>query len=178
MINLIKNNPRLIPEVEKTKGVKQDNPHHCFDVYDHTMKAIETVSVKDKAVWWAVLFHDTGKPETKRRHKDGSRDVFYGHAEASARIAANVTSRLNMPEQLRKQVVELVKYHDYKLATTEASVKKLLKKLKNTSFSQWASVRRADILAQSPLYMEDKLTALAEIQKIAKELTNEGEKEL
>jgi hypothetical protein len=76
-----------------------------------------------------------------------------------------------MPEQLRKQVVELVKYHDYKLATTEASVKKLLKKLKNTSFSQWASVRRADILAQSPLYMEDKLTALAEIQKIAKELT-------
>ena len=52
----------VLPEILPMVGFDQRNPHHCYDVWEHTLHALDTVP-SDPVLRWAVLFHDMGKPE-------------------------------------------------------------------------------------------------------------------
>ena len=43
-------------------GFDQRNPHHCYDVWEHTLHAMEAAP-PTPLLRWTVLFHDMGKPE-------------------------------------------------------------------------------------------------------------------
>ena len=42
-------------------GFDQHNPHHVYDVYEHTLHALEATP-PEPVLRMAVLFHDSGKP--------------------------------------------------------------------------------------------------------------------
>ena len=58
----------FIPELKDLIGFQQNNPYHAYDVFDHTIHAIEQCESDDLVVRLAVFFHDFGKPHS---YQDG-----------------------------------------------------------------------------------------------------------
>ena len=71
----------LIPELEKSKGFKQNNDWHIYDVYNHTLNVVDNVP-SDLNLRLAALFHDIGKPDTYTEDENGV-GHFYGHWDKS-----------------------------------------------------------------------------------------------
>jgi tRNA nucleotidyltransferase/poly(A) polymerase len=66
----------VLPELQATVGVHQ-NRHHAFDVYVHTLRAIDAAPADNEVVRWAALAHDLGKPVTRALKEDGDAS-FHG----------------------------------------------------------------------------------------------------
>ena len=54
----------VLPEWDDMVGVKQNTPHHKYDVAAHTVHALQNVK-NDKVLRLTMLFHDMGKPVMK-----------------------------------------------------------------------------------------------------------------
>lgn len=83
----------VLPEIEALVGVQQDKMPGD-DVYRHTMRVVDAAANDslldhpgDLEVMLAALFHDCGKPATRRYDKAKDRIVFYSHQVVSARLA-------------------------------------------------------------------------------------------
>ena len=72
---------------------------------------------KDKALRWAALLHDIGKPVTRTTDEQGI-DHFHGHAKVGAELANEILRRLKFDNDTRKKVVKLVEVHDCLLYTS------------------------------------------------------------
>ena len=101
----------FIPELKDMIGFQQDNPYHAYDVFDHTVHAIEKCESDDLIVRLAVFFHDFGKPHSYQDGEDGIRH-FKGHGKVSSDITDTIMKRLRFDNETRNNVVELVYYHD------------------------------------------------------------------
>ena len=55
----------FLPELKVFKGYNQSNPHHKDDLLIHTLKVVSLVP-NDLVLKLAALFHDLGKPETRK----------------------------------------------------------------------------------------------------------------
>lgn len=75
----------VLPEVLPMLGFDQRNPHHCYDVWEHTLHAMEAAP-PTPLLRWTVLFHDMGKPECFALDEKGI-GHFMGHGVVSRRIA-------------------------------------------------------------------------------------------
>ena len=75
----------VLPEILPMVGFDQRNPHHCYDVWEHTLHALDAAP-SDSVLRWAVLFHDMGKPECFALDTQGI-GHFMGHGVVSRRIA-------------------------------------------------------------------------------------------
>lgn len=93
----------IIPELIDAVGEPQNPMYHKLDVYRHILECISRVSGDIRL---AALFHDIGKPPTKK--SDGN---TYRHAEAGAEIADMRLKALRCPAALRRETVRLVRYH-------------------------------------------------------------------
>ena len=101
----------FIPELKDMFDFPQNNPYHDYDVYGHTIHAVEHCESGDLTVKLAVFFHDIGKPHSYQDGEDGIRH-FKGHGRVSAEITDNIMKRLRFDNETRNNVVELVYYHD------------------------------------------------------------------
>ena len=81
-------------EFDKAMETPQENPHHCYNVGEHTLKAMEAVKA-DRILRLTLLFHDLGKAETRTRDEKGI-DHFHGHPAQSEKIARTVLKRLRL----------------------------------------------------------------------------------
>ena len=135
-----------LPELRPTVGFDQHSPHHVYDVYTHSVKAV-TYSPKDAVVRIAALLHDVGKPETFSIGKDGA-GHFYGHSEESVRLAEQALLRLKTDSNTLNIVRTLIKYHDPVIPTEEKSVKRWLNKLTPNVLLQLLELKKADNMAQ------------------------------
>jgi hypothetical protein len=91
------------------------------------------------------LFHDIGKPRTKRG--DGKYSTFYGHDVVGARITAEVMERLKFTKDLSEKVIKLVRYHLFYYnvgEVTESSVRRLLANVGPENIEDLIKVREAD----------------------------------
>ncbi len=101
----------LLPELEHLLGLPQNPRYHMYDVWEHTLQAIDN-SPRDLTVRWALLLHDVGKglPEIRKPNKEGQ-PSDHGHERASAEIAENILSRLGYPKNFVRTVRFLVSRH-------------------------------------------------------------------
>lgn len=60
----------FLPEFDMMMETPQNNPHHCYSVGEHTLKAIEAVPA-DKVLRLTMLLHDIAKPACKTTDKKG-----------------------------------------------------------------------------------------------------------
>lgn len=80
-------------EVARMVQYNQRNPHHCYDLFLHTLHTVRFISDDTPiALRAAAFFHDIGKPYVAQ-DKNGRR-VFYGHAQKSAEIARKLLREL------------------------------------------------------------------------------------
>lgn len=148
----------VLPELLPMVGFDQHSRYHCYDVWEHTLHALDAVPA-EPVLRWAVLLHDAGKPACFTRDERGGH--FYGHPAVSTQIADAILRRLKFDNATREAVTTLVLWHDRDIPRTEKGVRRALMKLGETRMRQLTEVKRADNLGQAPEFR----TRLRELER-------------
>ena len=167
----------FIPELKNMFDFPQKNPHHDYDVFGHTVHAVENCDSDDLTVRLAVFFHDFGKPYSYQDGEDGIRH-FKGHGGVSADMTDVIMKRLKFDNETRNNVVQLVYYHDATFEVGKKYVKRWLNKLGEKQFRRLLDVRRADIKGQKAVCStdkKDKIEKLDAIEKLIDEVMQENQ---
>ena len=124
---------QIVPELAPAVGFDQKNPHHCYDVYTHSVKALGRVR-PEPAPRLAALLHDIGKPACFSLDGQGV-GHFYGHEGESARLAEQAAARLRLDRRTQERVVTLVARHGLQIEATPKVVRRWLQRLGPGLFS-------------------------------------------
>lgn len=136
---------QVIPELAPAVGFDQNNPHHRYDVYTHSVKAVGQVP-PSPALRLAALLHDVGKPASFTLDEGGV-GHFYGHPKASAQLAGQALERLRLEHALCQRVLTLVERHDLAVEPSRRWVGRWLSRLGPEVFFDLMALKRADGLA-------------------------------
>lgn len=164
----------FIPEIKNMFGFQQNNPYHIYDVWNHTVHAIEYCESDDLVTRLSVFFHDIGKPHCYQDSEDGIRH-FKGHGRVSADMADKIMKRLRFDNDTREKVVELVYYHDATFEVGKKYIKRWLNKIGEEQFRRLLNVRRADIKAQAYIEQESRLQKIDNIEYILEKVLQKDE---
>lgn len=146
----------FIPEFKSCVGFEQKNRHHIYDVYTHSLKAMEE-SRPDPAIRLALLFHDIGKPAVAHFDENGEQH-FYSHPKVSAEITEEVMTRLRFDNETKNKVVTLVKFHDSPIMLNNADkpdrkrLKRIMSQIGKDLIFDLIEIKRCDNSAQNPKY--------------------------
>jgi poly(A) polymerase len=120
----------FLPELSALRGVEQvdgqrhkDNFYHTLQVVDNLVESTRHLPA-DTTRWlrWAALFHDIGKPSTKR-FREGTGWTFHGHEDKGGRMVPEVFRRMKLPLGERAEYVEkLVRLHHRPVSLVDAEV--------------------------------------------------------
>ncbi|PID52117.1 MAG: hypothetical protein CR972_03775 [Candidatus Moraniibacteriota bacterium] len=136
----------FLPELEIGIGVEQ-NHHHTLTVWDHNLLSLQNCPSNKLEVRLATLFHDIGKPESK---KGKGRDcTFYNHEYISARLTKNLMKRMRFPKKIIDKTVLLVRNHMFYYnvdEVTETAVRRIIKKVGIENMKDLMDVRIGDRL--------------------------------
>ena len=158
----------ILPELQPMYKNSHDNPHHCYDIYEHTLIAVESID-PEPTLRFAMLLHDCGKPAVKKFDENGVAH-FYGHQRISAEISAQILARLKVSNKFRDEIMFLVSNHDrWELYENTEKMPRYLSKFGLDGVLKLLKVMRADVLAQSPEYRY-RLDQIADAEEIAKNL--------
>ena len=139
------------PELLAMKGFLQKNPHHKYDVLEHSIQAMENIRKEGAEdaeetlayLKLAALFHDVGKPITYTEDQKGI-GHFYGHAKESVVLTEAVLVRLKVEKELRERILCLIRYHDAKIEPEERFIKRWMRKLGTDGFFDLLALQQAD----------------------------------
>ncbi len=150
----------FFPEFDEAMATEQRNPHHCYTVGEHLLHSMQGIR-PEKELRLTMLLHDIGKPRTRTTDEEGV-DHFHGHVEKSEEMAKAILRRLKFDNHTIDVVGLLVRNHDYghDFNPTDAQIRRAMNRIGKESFPLYLEVRRADTLAQSDYYREEKLENL------------------
>lgn len=136
----------ILPEVEEGVGITQ-NKHHVYTVFEHCVKSLQFAAEFEYPlhVRIASLFHDIGKPRT-RRFINGD-NTFYGHEIVGAHMTEALMKRLKFSSDLTKQVSHLVRHHMFYYdvgKVTPAGARRLLRRVGKDNFDDLIKLRIAE----------------------------------
>lgn len=98
------------------KGYSQNNPNHCYDLLEHTLRTLVAIDCdglsenEAKELKIAALYHDVGKP--KVAFEKNGKTVFYNHAIESRKIADESLQKFNLDENVLNRILFYIEYHD------------------------------------------------------------------
>lgn len=162
----------FIPELKDMFEFKQNNPYHKYNVWEHTIHAIENCEDEELIVKLAVLFHDIGKPHSYQDDEDGTRH-FKGHGRVSADMTDEIMKRMRFDNDTRNSVVELIYYHDATFEVGKKYIKRWLNKIGELQFRRLLQVRKSDIKGQNPDYENGRLQKVFDIEALLEEVLSE-----
>jgi tRNA nucleotidyltransferase (CCA-adding enzyme) len=163
----------IMPELTPMFGFQQNNPHHKYDVWEHTVIAVDS-SINEIIIRLALLLHDIGKPECYTCDSNGI-GHFYSHGEFGAEMAKKILKDLKFDNLTVNNVCQLVKYHDADINESNQFIKKWLNKIGDSQFDRLLQVKYADVMGQSDYQREKKLKKLENIEKIKKQVFQESQ---
>lgn len=138
----------VLPELKPMDGFEQKSLSHDYDVYTHTVKALELCKERTPVICWTLLLHDSGKPFTFIVDELGY-GHFPKHMPESEKIAKNVLTRLKAPVKFTERVCLLVLNHDRSFDDDEYKIKKFMSLFGEEAFRQLLVVKEADCYAHS-----------------------------
>ena len=96
----------FLPEFDRMMETPQNNQHHCYNVGEHTIAALQNIR-SDKVLRLTMLLHDVAKPICKVQDNKGIYH-FYGHPEKGAKMARDILQRLKFDNDTITKVTALV----------------------------------------------------------------------
>ena len=138
----------ILPELALLAGFEQHSPYHDSDVWEHTLRALES-SPGELKYRLALLFHDCGKPACFTRDETG-RGHFYAHPKKSRELAEGALRRLRCDSETLDRVLYLIEKHDTWLPETEKNMRRLLLREDPDRLRDLLVVERCDALAHAP----------------------------
>ena len=100
---------KMLPEVEALIGFHQGFGGVHKDLWDHTLKVVESMP-KRSELRWAALLHDVGKIPTRELLENG-KVTFWRHEKAGAEIARDIGARLGWTHEKIEHVAFVVEHH-------------------------------------------------------------------
>jgi len=136
----------VMPELREGVGVGQ-NKHHIYTVFEHSLRSLDYAAKNNYSleIRLAALFHDIGKPKTKKGN--GPDSTFYNHEMVSAKMTARILDRLHFSKNLIEKVVHLVRYHLFYYnvgEVTAAGVRRFLSRVGAENVDDFIKLRQAD----------------------------------
>lgn len=163
----------VIPEIQPMFDLAQNNPHHSYDVWTHTIKALENTP-SDEVIRFAVFFHDIGKPSVKTTDANGV-DHFKKHQHISAQITREILRRFSYSNKFIDSVCALIKHHDERFRLLGADIRRVLSHIGEELFWKLMDVSLADMLGQSEYHREDKLSHREAVILEAEKIISRGD---
>ncbi|MBU5626913.1 HD domain-containing protein [Oscillibacter sp. MSJ-2] len=151
----------FLPEIGPMVGFDQRNPHHCYDLWEHTIRAMEAVP-PEAVLRYTMLLHDIGKVKSFTVDEKGI-GHFYGHPRLSREMAEAIARRLKMDNERRELILTLVEWHDRVIPRTEKGVARALRKLGEERFRLLLQVKRADNMAQASQAFQTEIDRTEEL---------------
>ncbi|MBQ3045457.1 MAG: HD domain-containing protein [Clostridia bacterium] len=146
----------ILPELAPMNNCIQNHERHIYDVWGHTIKAVESIPPVAE-LRFAMLLHDSGKPHCKTTDENGI-DHFFSHGKISRKIAFDALTRLKTSTKFKNHVCDLVEYHDFLPdKISKKTYKKYISLLGIDTVKELFKVREADVLAQNPVFREESL---------------------
>ena len=159
----------ILPELAPAMGFVQHNPHHLYDVYEHSIRCVSHMP-KTEPLRLAALLHDIGKPHCFHRDEKGI-GHFYGHPEKGGEICEKLLKRLHYDNKTISHVTTLVREHDvYLQPTTEKAMRRLLSRLGEDAIRDLIRLRKADALATGTAIVSRLEESLAASQTLMEKL--------
>ncbi len=146
----------FIPEIKPCVNFKQQNRHHCYDVYTHTLKAVEK-SNPEAIIRLALFFHDIAKPLVAHFDEKGEQH-YYGHPKKSAEVTEKVLTRLRFDNDTKNKVVTLVAFHDSPVMVNNSvspdrkRLKKIMSQIGTELIYPLIEIKYCDNSAQHPKF--------------------------
>lgn len=102
----------ISPSLELGIGIDQ-NQAHSYDVFEHLLRALQHAADKEWPfiVRLSALFHDVGKPATRRWSEEKKDWTFHGHEVVGARITRKALQELRFPSEIIEKTTNLVRWH-------------------------------------------------------------------
>ncbi len=103
-------------EVATMVGFDQNNPHHCYDLFEHTLNTVEGIDTEGLSpedvikLKVAAFLHDVGKPQVAMNK--GDKTVFYNHAKKSAEMSDAILGALDYKPEEIAQIKFFIEHHD------------------------------------------------------------------
>lgn len=138
--------PYTLPELEEGIGITQ-NLHHIYTVWEHNLRALQTVPSKKLSVRLATLLHDVAKPRTKRG--EGYHATFYNHDNVGGRMTRTILTRLRYPKNVVEKAALLVDQHMFFYnvgEVTDAAVRRFIKRVGKENIDDLLDLRVGDRL--------------------------------
>ncbi len=163
----------VLPELIPMKGCAQETPYHCYDVWEHTLHALDAVPPKP-VLRWAALLHDCGKPAVKSFSPDGTAH-FYGHEKESLRLTEQILSRLRFSKRETEAICALISHHGEPLPVSAKRLKRLLGELGEELLFSLFDLMGGDLSAQAPHLYAERSRAIAEAKELTEKLLRQKE---
>ena len=163
---------QFIPEIRPMFGFDQHNPHHSYDVWEHTLHCVGAVE-PEPVLRLTMLLHDIGKPDCFTQDANGV-GHFYGHPEKGAEIARGILNRLRFDKKTSGTVLTLVRSHGLPLLPEERCLRRRLNLLGERNLRLLVRVEEAD--AKSKAVPDEKyLAGLREIPEMIDRMVKQGQ---
>ncbi|MCD7882677.1 MAG: CCA tRNA nucleotidyltransferase [Lachnospiraceae bacterium] len=159
----------VMPEFDRIMEQRQNNPHHAYTAGEHTLVAMKNIPA-DRVLRLTMLFHDMGKPQVFETDEKGI-DHFHGHAAYSEVIARQIMRRLKLDNETLHAVCTLVGNHSRYPKLNAFDVRKTAYELGGPEvFERFLLVKRADVLAQHPDVIAQKMDYLKALEHIWRDI--------
>lgn len=101
----------ILPELGHLVGLAQNPRFHLYDVWEHTLLAVDN-SPQDLVLRWAMLLHDVAKglPGIRGTTPDGQPND-HGHEAESAHMAKPILERFQYNDKFTQKILWLVAEH-------------------------------------------------------------------
>ena len=161
----------FLPELSALIGCEQNTPYHCYDVFHHTLAALDAAP-QEEELRLCMFFHDFGKPACRRADENGVAH-FKGHAAVSAELTEQILRRLRYPNKTVRRVTRLVEIHDTKAPRDRIQAKKLLASLGEEDYRALIAIKRADCRGKAQPHAIDG--KLANMERFLTEILENGD---
>lgn len=152
--NLIKEKETEIFEMiegfKVSKGFEQNNIWHIYDVYEHILHVMDSVSCNIN-LRLAALFHDMGKPFTYTLDDQGV-GHFYGHWDKSKELFNKFKNKYELSDVDCDLVSNLILYHDINIDKMSIDELNNLINIFGNNIWMLFELKKADLLAQNPKF--------------------------
>lgn len=136
----------VLPELTPMFGCNQQNPHHQYDVWEHSVRATGQVPA-EPVLRWSMLLHDCGKPACKTVDEKGI-GHFYGHPAVSRELAEGILTRLHFSNEDSARILLLVEQHDRPFGDTDKLLRRRLSRIGEARFRDLLAIKKGDVVGQ------------------------------
>ena len=135
----------LLPPLKEEIGYDQENPHHLYNLWEHTVRAVEEVPA-DPVLRMTMLMHDCGKPASRTTDAKGI-GHYPGHQVFSAEMTAPILEKYHFDRATAERILQLIEAHDIPLSPERKIMLRRLNQFGEENLRALFHIHRADRIA-------------------------------